>query len=177
MPRLSSELVLPKIEECFFRTNEEIPRSTLWKQILMKWVYHKGKTKSRFYHENFDPTGKYNCKSIFLLKIVKRVLFRPVILYRAVWSKHGRRVRFQTKNLPIQEVGFAENQGFGLKIGPIPKMKWWMMMPDIKSIHWNVPNPLSHWLDAVRGPTNGSGRGTRSNGPRISVQPLEYNFW
>ena len=47
------------------------------------------------------------------------------------------------------------------------------MMPDIQPIHWNVPNPLSYWLDAVRGPTNESGRGTRSNGPRISVKPLD----
>ena len=91
----------------FLPNIEETPRSTLWKQILMKWVYHKGKTKSRFYHENFDPTGKYHCKSTFLLKTLKRVLFRPVILYRAVWSKHERGVRFQTKNLPISDVDFC----------------------------------------------------------------------
>ena len=82
----------------FLPSIEETPRSTLWKQILMKWVCHKGKTKNRFYHENFDPTCKYHCKSTFLLKTLKRVLFRPVILYRAVWSKHERGVRFQIKN-------------------------------------------------------------------------------
>ena len=86
---------------------EETPRSTLRKQILMKWVYHKGETKSRFYHENFDPTGKYYCKSTFLLKTLKRVLFRTVFFYRVVWSKHERGVRFQTKNLLISDVYFC----------------------------------------------------------------------
>ena len=52
----------------FLPNIEETPRSTLWKQILMKWVYHKGKTESRFYHENFDPTGKYHCKSVLYQK-------------------------------------------------------------------------------------------------------------
>ena len=161
----------------FLQNIEETPRSTLWKQILMKWVYHKGKTENRFYHENFDPTCKYHCKFIFYKK--------PWNEYSSVRSFCTGRFDpnmkeesgFRQKTCQSQMLTFWESQwfpGFGWKLGPIPKMKWWIMMPDIKSIHWNVPNSLSHWLDAVRGPTNGSGRGTRSNGPRISLQPLGY---
>ena len=43
----------------------------------------------------------------------------------------------------------------------------------IVSTYWNVPNPFSYWPDAARGPTNVSVRGMRSNGPRISVKPLD----
>ena len=80
---------------------EEPPLKPFWKQIIMKWVYYKGKMKIRFYPQNLDPTGKYNGKSTFLPKTWYRVLFSPVILPLAVWPKPERRVRIQSKDLSI----------------------------------------------------------------------------
>ena len=40
----------------------------LQKQIIIKLIYYKGKTKIGFYPKNLDPTGKYNCKTTFLPK-------------------------------------------------------------------------------------------------------------
>ena len=40
----------------------------LQKQIIMKLIYYKGKTKIGFYPKNLDPTCKYHCKTTFSQK-------------------------------------------------------------------------------------------------------------
>ena len=49
----------------FLPNIEEPLGAPFWKQILMKWIYYKGKMKSQFYSENLDQTGKYHGESTF----------------------------------------------------------------------------------------------------------------
>ena len=49
-------MFLPKIQESHS------------KNIIMKLIYYKEKTKIRFYHNNLDPTCKYHCKTTLFYK-------------------------------------------------------------------------------------------------------------
>ena len=133
----NTRMSLPKIQEP--------PLNPLGKQIIMKWVYYKWKMQIRFYPQNLNPTGRYHCKSTFLPKTWYRVLFRPVILPLAVWPHHKRRGRFRQKTSQYKRLVLPQIKDFqvlGEKVGPFPKMKWWIMMPDIISSHWNALNLL-----------------------------------
>ena len=132
-----------------FSKIQEPPLNPLGKQIIMKWVYYKGKMQIRFYPKNLDPTGRYHGKSSFLPKTWYRVLFRPVILPLAVWPHHRRRGRFRQTNCQYKKLVLPKIKDFQVlrqKFYPIPKMIWSIMMPNIISTNLDAPNLLFHYF-------------------------------
>ena len=70
-------------------------------QILMKWIYYKGKMKNGKYHKNQDLIGKYQGDFTFSPKTWNHPTVSAVILGGAVCKKHSLEVEFWQKQFSV----------------------------------------------------------------------------
>ena len=68
---LNADNLLKSTGMCLLKIQEP-----LQKQIIIKLICYKGKTKIGFYPTNLDPTCKYHCETFFT-KHIESMIFPP----------------------------------------------------------------------------------------------------